>query len=144
MINRSVLVVALAMGSAVVGPARQAAAEKTEPPAPRAQVLVLGVYHMSNPGRDIVNMKVDDVLAAKRQAEIARLTEVLKRFGPTKIAVEDEVGSERYPKRYADYLAGKHELTSNESRLASALPRSSATRPCTRWMSTWTFRTRAW
>jgi uncharacterized protein DUF5694 len=80
----------------------------------RAEVLVLGVYHMANPGRDIFNMQADDVLAPKRQAEIAHLIEVLKRFHPTKIAVESDVFSDRIPKRYTDYLAGKYELTRNE------------------------------
>ena len=35
-------------------------------------ILILGVFHMANPGRDINNMQVDDVLAAKRQRAIAR------------------------------------------------------------------------
>jgi hypothetical protein len=83
-------------------------------PAPRAEVLVLGVYHMNNPGHDVFNMQVDDVLAPKRQAEIAQVIEALKRFNPTKIALEADVYSDRRPKEYADYLAGKHELTRNE------------------------------
>ena len=82
--------------------------------APRAEVLVLGTYHMANPGRDVFNMKADDVLAPKRQAEMAQLIAVLKKFNPTKIAVEADVGDDRVPNRYADYLAGKHELTRNE------------------------------
>ena len=82
-------------------------------PAP-AEVLVLGVYHMANPGRDIFNMQADDVLAPRRQAEIAQLVEVLRRFQPTKVAVERDVWDSRVPKDYADYLAGKHELTRNE------------------------------
>jgi hypothetical protein len=114
MVNRSVLTFALAMGSAITALAQQAAAQKPEPPSARAQVLVLGVYHMANPGHDIFNMKADDVLAPKRQAEIAQLIEVLKRFHPTKIGVEAGVYEDRIPKRYADYLAGKYELTRNE------------------------------
>jgi hypothetical protein len=39
---------------------------------------------------------------------------VLKKFQPTKIAVEREVGDKRIAKDYADYLAGTHELTRNE------------------------------
>jgi len=50
-------------------------------PAARAEVLVLGVYHMANPGRDVFNMKADDVLAPKRQAEMAELVGVLKSSG---------------------------------------------------------------
>lgn len=82
--------------------------------AKRAEVLVLGVYHMANPGRDIFNVQADDVLAPKRQRELAELAEVLKKFRPTKIAVEADYGSDAVPKRYAEYLAGKHELTRNE------------------------------
>ena len=84
-----------------------------QPPA-RAEVLVLGVYHMNNPGRDIFNSQADDVLAPKRQAEIARVVEALKKFNPTKIAVERDMFDKAMPKAYEEYLAGKHELTRNE------------------------------
>jgi len=83
-------------------------------PPRRAEVLILGTYHMANPGRDVFNMQADDVLAPKRQAEIAELLEVLKRFKPTKIAIESTVWDDRRPKQYAEYLAGKHTLTANE------------------------------
>src|SRR5207245_4989523 len=68
----------------------------------------------ANPGRDIFNTQADDVLVPKRQQEIAELAAVLKKFQPTKIAVEADYGSEAVPKRYAEYLAGKHDLTRNE------------------------------
>ena len=79
----------------------------------RAEVLVLGVYHMANPGRDIFNTQADDVFAPKRQAEIAQLIELLKKFQPTKIAVEADPWGPRKG-QYADYLAGKYTLTRNE------------------------------
>ncbi|HEX8616282.1 MAG TPA: DUF5694 domain-containing protein [Thermoanaerobaculia bacterium] len=82
--------------------------------ASRGEVLVLGVYHMNNPGRDVFNLQVDDVLAPKRQAEMARVIEVLKSFKPTKIAVEGDTGDRRITKAYAEYVAGNHELTRNE------------------------------
>jgi hypothetical protein len=81
---------------------------------PRAEVLVLGVYHMANPGHDLFNTRADDVLAAKQQQEIAQLAAVLEKFRPTKIAVEADVYSQRVPKEYADYLAGKYTLSRNE------------------------------
>lgn len=93
--------------------AQQAPTEKPAGPA-RAEVLVLGIYHMANPGHDVFNLQADDVLAPKRQAEIVQLLEVLKKFHPTKIAIESEAGDDRIPKRYADYLAGKYELSRNE------------------------------
>lgn len=80
----------------------------------RPEILVLGTYHMANPGRDVFNTKADDVLAPKRQQEIAELIDVLKRFRPTKIAVEADVSSQRVTREYADYLAGKYTLTVNE------------------------------
>jgi len=81
----------------------------------RPEILVLGTYHMANPGRDLANMQADDVLAPKRQQEIAQLIEVLRKFHPTKIAIEADVGSEKVTQQYSDYLAGKYTLTQNET-----------------------------
>jgi hypothetical protein len=81
----------------------------------RPEILVLGTHHMANPGRDIHNMDVDDVLSPKRQQEIAQLIEVLKRFHPTKIAIEAAVGSQRIAQQYSDYVAGKYVLSRNEN-----------------------------
>ena len=91
------------------------ALSQQSPPVPaRAEVLVLGVYHMANPGHDIFNTQADDVLAPKRQREIAQLIDVLKKFHPTKIAVESDVFSQRAGREYSDYLAGKYTLSRNE------------------------------
>lgn len=80
---------------------------------PRPEILVLGTYHMANPGHDIHNMQADDVLAPRRQQEIAQLVDVLKRFHPTSVAVEADPDGPR-PQQYADYLAGNHTLSRNE------------------------------
>jgi hypothetical protein len=80
----------------------------------RAEVLILGTYHMANPGRDVFNMEADDVIAPKRQAQIAELLAVLKHFRPTKVAVESTVWEDTRPRQYADYLVGKRELSRNE------------------------------
>jgi hypothetical protein len=103
--KRSLCAFALTLGAAAAAIAQQSQ---------RAEVLVLGVYHMNNPGHDVFNTQADDVLAPKRQAEIAQLIEVLKKFNPTRIAVEADVYGKGTAERYADYLAGKHELTRNE------------------------------
>ena len=102
------LVAMTAMGA--LAPA-QGASSKEE--AKRAEVLVLGVYHMANPGHDIFNMQADDVLAPKRQQEIAELAAVLEKFKPTKIAVEHD-SQGKLNERYAKYLAGQYLLTANE------------------------------
>ena len=108
-----VFCIAVTLGAILPALSPQTPAEKPAASA-RAEVLVLGVYHMSNPGRDIFNMQADDVLAPRRQAEIAQVIAALKNFRPTKITVEGEASDDRIPKRYADYLAGNHELTRNE------------------------------
>jgi len=116
MLKRSCLFAVL-IGSTVAALAQQSS---TSHPAPRAEVLVLGTFHMANHGRDIYNMHADDVLAPKRQAEIAQLIEVLKRFKPTKIAIEadlegpDNPTTLLRPKQYAEYLAGKFQLGPDE------------------------------
>ena len=112
-VKRFLCIFALTLGAIPAALSQQSPADKPPSPA-RAEVLVLGVYHMSNPGHDIFNMQADDVLAPRRQGEIAQLTAALQKFHPTKIAVEADVGNDRIPKRYADYLAGKYELTRNE------------------------------
>lgn len=80
----------------------------------RPEILVLGTYHMANPGHDVHNIYADDVLSPTRQREIAQLIEVLKRFRPTKIAIEASIGSQRVVQNYSDYLAGKYTLSRNE------------------------------
>ena len=85
-----------------------------DPCAGKPQVLILGTYHMANPGHDIYNMKVDDVRSPQRQKELAELADVLAKFAPTKIAIEADPDLPKVPAAYQDYLAGKHELTQNE------------------------------
>ena len=50
--------------------------------------MVVAVTHFGNPGRDLHNVTVDDVLSARRQAEIQDVTAALTRFKPTKVLVE--------------------------------------------------------
>lgn len=59
----------------------------------RPEILVLGAYHMANPGHDIYNMQADDVLLPKRQQEIAQLIEVLKRFIPQRLRLKPMSGA---------------------------------------------------
>jgi hypothetical protein len=67
--------------------AREEAAE--ESPA-MIEVMILGTYHFANPGQDVVNMEVDDVLSPRRQREIEVLVETLAEWRPSRIAVENE------------------------------------------------------
>ena len=92
------------------------------------QVMVLGTFHLDNPGQDIANIQVDDVMAPKRQAEIGQILDGLARFAPTKIAVESQRRqpgtnlSERYPQFIAGTLPpSKSEVVQFGFRLAQRL-----------------------
>lgn len=63
------------------------AKERSTAPAP-TQVMIVGTMHFDNPGLDYRNLAVDDVLAPKRQREIAAIVQALSRFSPTAIGVE--------------------------------------------------------
>lgn len=75
-------------------------------------VMIVGDFHMSNPGKDLHNAKADDVTSPKRQAEIEVVTQALARFHPTLVAAEwpaDLVAT-----RYRSYLAGTYPASHNE------------------------------
>ena len=77
-------------------------------------VLVLATSHMNNPGRDVLNAHWDDVLTEKRQKEIREFVNLLKRFKPTKIAIELSFASAELEENYGQYLRGEYQLTRDE------------------------------
>ena len=83
-------------------------------PAGASQILILGTYHMANPGLDSVNPEADDVLSPRRQKEIAEVVDRLARFAPTKIAIEAPYRENRQPANYKRYLSGQYTLGRNE------------------------------
>lgn len=88
-----------------------------------AEILILGTYHFSSPGKDLHNLRVDDVLAPARQKELQAVTEALARFSPTRVAVEwpANVVDERYPKFLAGTLPeSRNEVVQIGFRLAKA------------------------
>jgi uncharacterized small protein (DUF1192 family) len=84
-----------------------------------AQVLVIGSYHMSNPGLDALSVTADDPRTAKRQAEIEQLAAKLAQFRPTKVAVEIPFGRDSTSNSlYQRYLQGRHPLDRTEMQQA--------------------------
>lgn len=84
-------------------------------PAAKPALLILGVPHFGNPGRDTVNVRVPDVMSPARQREIAAIVDRLAAFRPTRVAVEWPADEQaRLDQRYADYRAGRFALTANE------------------------------
>jgi hypothetical protein len=106
-------IIALLCLTAIPGPAQNNPSTAASS-AGKAHVLVLGTFHMANPGRDVLNMQVDDMLAPRRQAEIEEFAAAVEKFRPTKIAVEVEPTNKEFASRYQDYLAGKYALKADE------------------------------
>ena len=78
-------------------------------------LVILGSYHMANPGLDRAKSQVDDVLQPERQKEIVELVGLLNRFKPTKIALECSPKSEpKIESDYQKYLKGESELKRGE------------------------------
>jgi hypothetical protein len=100
------LVVALLFACSVL-----AAAEQPPP----AQVMLLGVFHFANPGRDLVKTDQLNVMTDENQAYLEALAADISEFDPTVVLLEFE--PEREPEmqeRFRKYLDGSYELPSNE------------------------------
>jgi len=77
-----------------------------------AQVMIVGTYHFSNPGRDQHNVRSDDVLTPERQQQLDAIAKGLLRFQPTLVAVEWP--ADVVDQRYAEFRAGKLPTSRNE------------------------------
>jgi hypothetical protein len=78
-------------------------------PAP-VEVMIVGGFHMANPGHDLHDAQVPDVLTPKYQAQIVAVDDALARFKPTVVAAEWDAQTvdERYPKYLDGTLAPSH------------------------------------
>ena len=81
------------------------------------RLLIVGTYHMANPGQDAVNLAVDDPTSPQRSRELAELLDLLARFQPTRVAIEATYGRSPWLARYREYLAGTYQLGKNEIEL---------------------------
>jgi hypothetical protein len=83
---------------------------------PRPRLLLLGTFHFKDAGLDGYKPRHDvDILSETRQREVSDLLDRLAAFAPTRIAVEmKRTDQSRLDARYAQYLAGELEPTSNE------------------------------
>ena len=80
----------------------------------KAQVMILGMYHMDNPNQDYVKTNVDDHLSQKRQEQIAEVAALLAKFKPTKIVLEAVEGVTSIHRNYESYLKGEYTLKADE------------------------------
>jgi hypothetical protein len=76
------------------------------------KVMIVGTFHLDNPGKDVFNVQVDDVLTEKRQAELADVAKALAKFEPTEVMVEWPQAAT--DEQYASFRAGKLPPSRNE------------------------------
>ena len=71
--------------------------------------------HWSNPGRDLLGTRFDDMLSPERQAQIGEAVERLARFRATKVALEVAADkSDQMNEEYTNYRRGLFSLTADE------------------------------
>lgn len=83
----------------------------------KPSILVLGTAHLSNPddNGDLVKINTGDIFSEKRQIEIKGVVDSLRKFEPTKVALEIlSEDSDHINETYKNFLLGKYELTRNE------------------------------
>lgn len=80
--------------------------------ADETQVMIVGSFHMDNPGLDLHDMHADDMLAPKRQAEIKAVIDGIARFKPTMVAVEGS--ALKTAQRYNNFSKGTLPPSRNE------------------------------
>ncbi|WP_347924572.1 DUF5694 domain-containing protein [Pontimicrobium sp. SW4] len=76
----------------------------------RAQVLVVGTFHFNYPGLDKIKTEESDkidVLKEPKKTEVTELVEYIKKFKPTKIAIEAHPGY-NWNTKFKEYKSGKH------------------------------------
>jgi hypothetical protein len=82
---------------------------------PKAEVMLFGVFHFANPGRDLVKGDQINVMTSANQAYLDRLAMRIAEFQPTLVLLEFDPRNEAgQQERYSRYLDGKYELESNE------------------------------
>ena len=82
---------------------------------PKAKIMMLGLFHFSNPGKDVVKTKVIDVSTKENQAYLEALAQRIQRFKPTKVLLEYNPNNHQViQQRFDDYKVGKYSLGINE------------------------------
>ncbi len=83
---------------------------------PSAQVMLLGTFHFSDPGKDAVNTRSLDVTRAESQQYLADLSQLIaSTFRPTRVLREYAPDNDaRLNQHFVAYVDGKFELPVNE------------------------------
>ena len=75
----------------------------------QVEVVILGTYHMANPGIDEVSVEADDVLTDRRQEELELFVDTLTEAAPDLVTVErPATQADRLVDRYHGYRDGEY------------------------------------
>ena len=86
------------------------------PPVESAQVMLVGMFHFANPGRDMVKSRVINVMTPSNQTYLDGLSARIAEFRPTDVLVEcSPADQSQYDRKFRDYVDGRFELPSNET-----------------------------
>lgn len=82
----------------------------------KAQVALLGVFHFTNPGLDVVKTKKKNVLESENQIYLVSFTKRISQgFKPTKVLLEcDRKAQTKMEDKFTRYLGGNYQLETNE------------------------------
>lgn len=115
-VGAAAVLLSLSVAASAKPPATPSPLISQRPLSQRPTLMVLGSVHLGNPHRDMHDADVDDVLAPRRQREIERLVDALAAWRPTRVAVEwGHKNQVKLDQRYADYRAGKYQLSADET-----------------------------
>lgn len=91
-------------------------ASAATPMAAPARVMLVGMFHFANPGRDMVKNRVINVMSPENQVYLDGLATRLAGFKPTGVLAECSPSEQAtYDQRFKDYVGGRFELSSNET-----------------------------
>lgn len=81
-----------------------------------AKVMLFGIFHFANPGRDMVKTRVIDVMTPDNQAYLDGLAARMAAFQPTDVLVECSPADQaKYDESFRAYVAGNFVLPTNET-----------------------------
>ena len=81
-----------------------------------AKVMLVGMFHFANPGRDMVKTRVIDVMTPGNQAYLDGLAARMAAFQPTDVLVECSPADQaKYDETFRAYAAGSFVLPTNET-----------------------------
>jgi len=80
----------------------------------RPKIMVVGAYHFVSKA-NVYSMSVDDPLSPERQAQINDVVTHLAKFRPTKVVLEETVGTSDLEPNYQRYLQDTFKLPASEN-----------------------------